>query len=208
MYTPEYFEQTNPETLHRFIAENSFAMLVGDVEGVPDVSHLPLLLEQRGDSAVLLGHFAKANDHWRHLQNKNVLAVFAGPHAYISPSWLKNENVVPTWNYLTVHVAGVLRLIEDAEQTLNVLRKTVAVYEADSASPWSMDELEPDFVSRLAGGVVAFEINVARMQGKWKLSQNHPQHRRDAIAFALRRKATDDAVSIAELMSPSAEDVT
>ena len=115
------------------------------------------------------------------------MVIFHGPHAYISPNWYADKNVVPTWNYVAVHVYGKLRIVTDRETTLRTLRDTVEKYEAHSASPWSIEEPDQRFVEGLLDSIVAFEIEISRMQGKWKLSQNHaPERRSRVIAMRFR----------------------
>lgn len=188
--------------MHSFMKAHSFAMLVGNANGQPEVSHLPLLLQVDEDTAKLLGHFARANDHHKHLHDQSVAAVFRGPHAYISPSWYEETNVVPTWNYLTVHAYGTLRIVEDPKAVLEILRKTVETYEADFEQPWSIDQPDELFIAQLATAVVAFEIEIQRLEGKWKLSQNHSAQRRQRVARELRKRGTENANAIADFMSP------
>jgi transcriptional regulator len=127
------------------------------------------------------------------------LAIFSGPHAYVSPTWYEADKVVPTWNYVAVHAYGRLELIEDADATEAVLRRTVETYEAALPVPWRLDE-PPEFVSRLAQQIVAFRIPIERIEGKWKLNQNHPPERRATVIAAFASRPDENSQEIARLM--------
>src|SRR5947209_12647305 len=130
MYIPSAFAQSDPATLHEFIERHSFALLCSmDENGVPFGSHLPLMLDPRAGH--LVGHMARANPQWRHADGKTVLVVFSGPHVYVSPSWYEAEQVVPTWNYVAVHVTGVLRAIHERDALLRIVQDAVVHYEGD-----------------------------------------------------------------------------
>ncbi|GAB5439920.1 MAG: FMN-binding negative transcriptional regulator [Fuerstiella sp.] len=164
-------------------------------------SRLPLLLnESDGPNGSLLGHFAKANPQWESAADQAVLACFDGPHAYISPTWYAEPNVVPTWNYLSVQAQGTLQLIEDAEAVLDLLHKTVAVYEADESQPWSVDSQPPEFIQQLADAVVAFRIPIEQLAGKEKLSQNQSVERQQRVIAGLRNRSRGHDPEVAQLM--------
>jgi transcriptional regulator len=200
MYVPPHFAESDPATLHDFIEGHSFGLLVSQAGGVPFASHLPFLLDRTaGPHGTLLGHMARANPHWRELAGQTALAVFAGPHAYVSPAWYGAENVVPTWNYVAVHAYGRATVIEDRPTLLDIVRRSVTYYEASLPRPWVLDESSP-FVGRLLGQIVGFRIEIERLEGKWKLNQNHPAERRRKVADALRERGGDDARAVAALM--------
>jgi transcriptional regulator len=201
LYIPTAFDQSDLATLHRFIEQHSFAVLCSTTaDGVPFASHLPLLLD-RGASppGVLVGHMARANPQWRHADGKTVLAVFHGPHAYVSPAWYEAEEVVPTWNYAVVHATGVLRAIHDRDALLKIVGDTVARYEAARPRPWQLGQ--PDaYLERMLRGIVGFRIEIATLEGKWKLSQNQPAERQEKVRRALREQGGEDADAVADLM--------
>ena len=213
MYVPPYFVQHDPWILQSFVRANSFAALVsaGD-DGAPVASHLPLLLdEERGAQGTLVGHLARANPQWRQLADQTVLAVFSGPHAYISPTWYAEElaadgtqHVVPTWNYTAVHVYGVCRLEHDINATLAILDRYVEFYERGAPAPWKF-AADTSFARRLAEQVVGFQIEITRWEGKWKLGQNHPPERRARTAAALASQDDADSQAIAALMRETLE---
>jgi transcriptional regulator len=201
MYVPKVFQQTDPAELHRFIERYGFAVLCSTGEdGVPFASHLPLLWDQRAASpGVLIGHMARANPQWRHADGKPVLAVFAGPHVYVSPSWYQAEDVVPTWNYVTVHVTGIFRAVHERDAMLEIVREMVEVYEGGKSEPWRIGPPN-DYLERMLRGIVGFRIEITGIEGKWKLSQNQPPERREKVLHALGEQDGEDAQAIARLM--------
>src|ERR1700751_5814241 len=130
MYVPAAFAVSDLAKLHAFIERNSFGLLVSEVDGRPFASHLPFLLERNaGSNGTLIGHMARANLQWKDAHGQNALAIFSGPHAYVSPTWYEAEQVVPTWNYVAVHAYGRVEIVEDADALLEIVRETVRVYE-------------------------------------------------------------------------------
>jgi transcriptional regulator len=205
MYIPDAFHETDPDQLCAFVARNSFGMLVSQVDGEPFVTHLPFLLQrQDGRLVALVGHVARANPQWQGLEGQPALAVFPGPHAYISPAWYEAENVVPTWNYVAVHVYGTVRLIESPEALTDLVQQFVTVYEANRPQPWQFNA-DSEFAQRLVRLIVGFRIEVSRIEGKWKLNQNHAPERRERVAQALFQSDDPNAKEIARLMQESLE---
>jgi transcriptional regulator len=201
MYIPTAFEEKDRGRLHDFIEAHSFGLLVSTHGGEPFATHLPFLLERAaGPHGTLVGHMARANPHWRDLDGQPVLAVFSGPHAYVSPTWYESENVVPTWNYVAVHAYGTCHLVDDAEALAGILAGTVATYERSMPNPWTLDA-GTDFFRKHVRAVVGFRIEVNRLEGKWKLNQNHPEERRQKVARALEKSADEAAKEIARLIA-------
>jgi transcriptional regulator len=201
MYVPASFRETDLDVLHAFVEQHSFAILVSDAGGEPFGTHLPFLLDrQRGPHGTLVGHMARANPHWQTAAGKRALAIFHGPHAYISPAWYESENVVPTWNYVAVHAYGTLQAIDDRERLLEVLRQTVDRYESSRPVPWRLESQKDEFLARMLDAIVGFEIPIDRFEGKWKLNQNHPAERRGQVIRALESSSSPDAAAIARLM--------
>lgn len=200
MYIPRSFAVTDPATLHDFIERHSFGLLVSTVGGEPFATHLPFLLDRTaGPHGTLVGHVAQSNPHWRDLAGQTALAVFAGPHAYVSPTWYQAAEVVPTWNYTAVHAYGRATLVEDSMDLLDILQRSVAVYERSMPRPWALTE-PPAFLDKMLAQIVGFRIAIERLEGKFKLSQNHPADRRDKVARALRERGGDDALGVAAMM--------
>jgi len=204
VYVPKHFEVTDTAWCHALMGAQSFALMItADDTGAPFATHLPILVdERRGPLGTLRGHVARANPHWRHLAaGRPTLVVFSGAHAYVSPSWYATHPAVPTWNYVAVHASGTGALVEDAEQVRTLLADLVHVYEAPGPEAWSFEALPADYVAGMQRGIVAFEIPIARLEGKAKLSQN-----RDAVDRGRTREAlaaSDDPVAraVAALMA-------
>jgi transcriptional regulator len=203
MYLPSLYEVTDPAVIDSFIRAYAFAILVSsDAEGTPTATHLPLELavNEAGElgGRYLYGHVARPNPQWRTLRpEQTVLAIFHGPHAYVSPRWYDHPNV-PTWNYLTVHAYGKLRLIEDGEELFELLRRLVNRYEANS--DYRLETQPPHVIQQLKG-VVGLEIKVERVEAKFKLSQNRNPADYANIIAQLRQR--DEALShgVAEAMA-------
>ncbi len=179
MYVPKHFAVTQRDALDRVIRENPFGLLVGALDGAPFATHLPFLLD--GDR--LLAHVARGNPHWQAIDGTTeMLAVFSGPHAYISPRWYADGPAVPTWNYVAVHIYGAPRLIADATSVRALLDSLVGEYEAGA---WALDGQDAGFVSRMIRGIVVFELPITRIEGKFKLSQNRPAEDRRRVTAEL-----------------------
>ncbi|MEI8381724.1 MAG: FMN-binding negative transcriptional regulator [Planctomycetota bacterium] len=201
MYIPPSFLETDVEKLHDFMEQHSFATLISTQADEPFASHLPLLINRdSGPCGSLIGHMARANSQWQSAAGQQILAIFHGPHAYISPGWMETQNVVPTWNYVAVHAYGVLRLIEDHDQLRQIVTRTVDHYESSRERPWSLESPDTSFIEKLLGAIVGFEIVVDQLEGKWKLNQNHPVERREQIIQGLRDTGMTDELQIADLM--------
>jgi transcriptional regulator len=200
MYVPSWFERTDPAELFAFMEAHSFALLVSTHEGLPFATHLPLLLDRTaGPHGTLVGHVARANPQWRDLDGHPALAIFGGPHAYISPAWYESEGVVPTWNYVAVHATGTARVVDDPEEVTKIVAALVTIYEGNRPAPWRFDPAA-EYVRKLVKGIVGFRIEIERLEGKWKLNQNHPPGRRAKVITALESSTSADDLEIARLM--------
>lgn len=186
LYLPETFAERDLATLHAFIERYGFATLLTPDALDPPVTHLPLLLDRtRGPQGVLLGHMARANPHWQAIAAQpQVLALFHGPHAYVSPSWYQSHPSVPTWNYAVVHVRGRARLLHDPQQLEPLVRTLVERHEQSRPHPWTM-ALPAEFQAQMLAAIVGFEIEIAHLEGKLKLSQNRPAKDRQNVLDAL-----------------------
>jgi transcriptional regulator len=200
MYIPAHFSETDVTTLQDFIDAHPFGLLVSYLGGAPFVTHLPFLLDRgAGPNGALLGHVARPNPHWRNLVGQPVLCVFNGPHAYVSPTWYEVDKVVPTWNYVAVHVYGRVTLIEELQEVVDLVARLTEYMEQAMPKPWTFDEADPH-TSKMAAGIVGFRIEIDRIEGKWKLNQNHPPERRRKVIAALRERGGEDAAEIADLI--------
>jgi len=200
MYMPTAFDEPDLTKLHDFIEQNSFGLLVSQIEGLPFATHLPFLLERTtGPHGTLVGHMARANPQWRETGGQTALAIFSGPHAYISPTWYEAEQVVPTWNYIAVHAYGRVQIVEDEGALLDIVERSVRVYEQAMPRPWSFDP-SSTFVKRMVTQIVGFRIEVQKIEGKWKLNQNHPVERRQKVVRALQQQGGENAQAVATVM--------
>ena len=199
MYVPAAFAQTDTAKLHEFMRHHSFAILTTHGEDGLVASHLPVLLDaDTGRYGHLLGHMARANPQWKSVLGE-ALVVFSGPHTYVSPAWYEEGGTVPTWNYVAVHAYGTFQIVEDRHGLLEILRLSVTTYEAPRSEPWAFDESAPH-VEGLLKAIVGFRIEISRLEGKWKLSQNHPERRRRKVIRALEAQSDADSQAIAALM--------
>jgi transcriptional regulator len=197
MYIPKQFRLTDEQTAHDIISENGFATLVSQGDGLPIATHLPLQLNE--EKTCLYGHFARPNPQWKGIESQTVLAIFHGPHCYISPSWYETDQAVPTWNYVTVHVYGKMELIHDDEKNMKSLDELVAKYEA-ADSPYSLNNADAGYLAGLSKGIQAFKLHITKIEAKTKLSQNHPAERRERVIRKLEQIPRDDERAIAEWM--------
>lgn len=200
MYVPSAFGVAKLGLLHDFIERHSFGILVTPENGTAVASHLPFLLDrQAAPNGTLVSHIARANPQWRQGDVAEALVIFPGPHAYISPTWYEADKVVPTWNYIAVHAYGRLTWIEEAEPLRTILEATVATYERSQPVPWKF-EASDEFYGKLMKQIVGFQIEIARLEGKWKLNQNHPSERREKVVRSLRALKSENANAIADAM--------
>lgn len=183
MYIPEHFAETDLPTLHEFMRQHSFASLVTQHDGAPFASHLPLLLDSSiGTHGALLGHMARNNAQWQHFAaGAEILLMFQGPHAYVSPTWYEpNPLAVPTWNFTVVHAYGKARILSEAE-LVETLHQLVDENEKAFPQPWQL-QISQAMRERALEAIVGFEIRLNRIEGKFKLSQNRSvQDRRNII---------------------------
>jgi transcriptional regulator len=199
MYIPDLYKNENQEEIHHFINENGFALLINQVEGKPWATHIPLVLERNSHGKeVLVGHLSVENPQAKSLQNGDeVLAVFLGPHAYISSSWYDHENV-PTWNYIAVHIYGKIAIL-NYEQAVHSLKKLVDKYEVTSEKPIRVEELSKKTM-RQALGITAFEIEISTVEAKKKLSQNRDEKNHQNIVRELEKRGDYQSIEIANQM--------
>lgn len=179
MYCPNPFDERRPELLQAHIDAHPLATLVRLAPDGLSADHVPLLLRREGpDHGTMVGHVARANPLWQQAAGSEVLLVFGGAQGYVSPNWYATKQetgkVVPTWNYAVVHVWGRLRAVEDADWLRQLLTELTDRHERPQPRPWQLDDAPADYTGRLLGAIVGIEIPIARLQGKWKLSQNQP----------------------------------
>ena len=200
MFIPKLFKQENETEIKDFINKNSFAILTSQVNNRPWATHIPLYLEINKESKeVLTGHIARANQQWRNFEEqKEVMAIFSGPHAYISSSWYDHANV-PTWNYTAVHVYGKIKIIE-GNDLLNHLKKLVDKYEQHSTNPVSVETMPADLLNKEISGIIGFEIEITEIQAVNKLSQNRNEYNHQNIVTELEKSDDVNAIALAGCM--------
>jgi transcriptional regulator len=197
MYAPAHFREERADVLRDAVRNIAFATLVTGGEGAVEANHIPLLLN--GDT--LSGHFARANPVWKTLApGANALAIFMGPHFYTSPNWYPSKaqtgKGVPTWNYIAVQVRGTLTLHDDVEWLRAHVGALAHEHEHFRPQPWTVEEAPADYIQGLLKAIVGFELSIAGIEGKWKLSQNQPTGDVEGIKDALIREGRDDLAGL------------
>jgi len=206
MYVPAHFAEDRPEVLHGLMRARPLAALIAIGPGGIVANHVPLQLELGPlGLGVLRGHLARANPMWQEYdRSQDVLALFQGSDSYISPSWYptKQEHgkVVPTWNYCTVHAHGPMRVHEDAPWLRALVGSLTDWQEAGLPHPWAVQDAPEDYVRSLLAQIVGIEIEIRRLTGKWKLSQNQPARNRAGVVQALAARESADAQAMAQLI--------
>jgi transcriptional regulator len=196
MYIPKVHRNTDDAEIKAFIQRHGFAILINQTNGKLWGTHIPL---QLADGNKLHGHISKGNPQWKNFANgEEVLAIFSGPHAYISSSWYDHENV-PTWNYIAVHVYGTIRVIE-GEELYASLKHLVDKYEQHSEHPVSMEKMDPEYVQKHLNALVGFEISITQIEAAYKLSQNRDRKNHVAIVEQLEKRNDPESCLVAEAM--------
>jgi len=193
VYIPEHFGNEDRATALAFMRANPFAILISNTDQGPFATHVPVMIRESADHLTIRGHVAKANPHWRHLQNDpTCLMIFHGPHAYISPSNYDTHENVPTWNYGAVHIYGTATTYAEPEQLLNMLHDLIPTFEAAYEQQWA--SLSEAYQQRMLTHIVGFEITITKLEAKFKLSQNRSRNEQQHIIDSLSG-ASDTAVS-------------
>jgi transcriptional regulator len=201
MYMPTSFRETRSDMLHALMHAYPFATVVNQGEGGLDANHLPL--ELVGEKT-LHGHVARGNELSR-ADGAEVLVIFRGPEGYVSPNWYPSKHEtgreVPTWNYAVVHVHGRLRVVEDADWLRQLLERLTDRHETNQPKPWHVSDAPEDHTQKLLRAIVGLEIIIDRIEGKFKLSQNHPVANRTGVIAGLRQRDARGDAALADLMS-------
>lgn len=198
MHIPAHFRAEELAPLQQLMRDYSFATLVSTGEDLlPVATPLPFVVDVApGHYGTLRAHMALGNPQWRTFrEDREVLVIFQGPHAYITPSWYEQPLSVPTWNYATVHAYGRPRILKDASVLYKHLSSLVQVHEAQFATPWPFEQLPEPYVEKMMRGVVGFEIEITRLEGKFKMSQNRQPNERARVAEELHK--SPDPASVA-----------
>ena len=201
VYLPPAFTETRPAVLLEHVERHSFGLLVSHGPAGITASHIPFLVERAETEVHLLGHLARPNPQVDDLgRDGDVLAIFSGPHAYISPSWYAPGPSVPTWNYVDVHAYGTVRPVEDPAWLRGLLCRLSDRHEAGNPTPWRLDALPETYLEGMLQGIVGLDITVTRLEGKFKLSQNRRPPDRPRVIAALESQADENSVGVARLM--------
>ena len=197
MYIPDIYKNENPEEITKFIHKNGFAILVNQTNSKLWATHIPLMLKKDNHGKTILeGHISKENPQGESFKiNTDILAIFSGPHSYISSSWYDHENV-PTWNYTAVHVYGRVKVL-NLEESINSLKELVDKYEANSENPVRIEDLSKQTMSQ-AKGIIAFQIEIDAIEAVKKMSQNRDSKNYENIIIELEKteKVNDKQVAI------------
>ena len=201
MYLPPHFREDDPAPMVAFMRANAFATLVSVVDGAPFATHLPLIVEEHGDQIMLTGHLAKPNAQWQGFGGAESLAIFSGPHAYISPALYEKVESVPTWNYIAVHAYGtptLYRYTDAPARVQEMLETMIRAFDANYLAQWAT--LSDKFRVGMMMGIVAFEMVVTRLEGKYKLSQNRSEVDQSTVAAHLQHSPDSAEAAIGAAM--------
>lgn len=205
MYSPKHFQEHDEDNLIELIAQYPFASLITYAGSDIKVDHLPFYLEKKDNKKTLFSHIAKANPLWKSLKNgSEALIIFSGPNCYISPNYYptKQENgrVVPTWNYVAVHVKGSIRFIHEDKSKLSLVSNLTNLHEAEQKAPWSVNDAPSSYIDKMLSAIVGIEIEVTSMLGKRKVSQNQSESNQQGVIKGLLSETDPHSHKMAELV--------
>jgi len=208
MYLPKHFEEARVEVLHDLIRAFPLGALVTLTANGLTANHIPFEIDpEPAPFGTLRGHVARANPIWREAAvDRDALVIFQGPDLYISPSWYETKaetgKVVPTWNYVVVHAHGVPRFIDDRAWLRAFVTRLTERHEAGRQTPWKVTDAPAEYIDAQLGAIIGLEIPIARLVGKWKVSQNRPPRDRAGVIDGLTREAGRAAPEMAKLIQP------
>jgi transcriptional regulator len=207
MYSPSHFQETRPEVMHELMRAHALACIVVTTPDGLAADHVPLHFRADGsEHGSLVGYVARANPLWRNADGAQVLVIFQGDDAYISPNWYPSKavdgKVVPTWNYAVVHAHGMLRAVHDAAWILDLLKTLTNAHEQSQSHPWKVEDAPAGYTEKLLAGIVGIQIDIQSLSGKWKMSQNRPASERAGVADGLNAVGSDTANAVAQLIRP------
>ena len=202
MYIPPLNRVEDRAAINRFLHAHAFATVITNAADKLEASHLPVLFDENAN--MLRSHMARANQQWKHLAAANeVLCIFHGPHAYISPSWYVEQHTVPTWNYAVVHVYGKPALVDDAELK-QIVFDTTAKFESTMATPWKIPLSEQEIAGMLKA-IAGFKIEITRVEAKFKLGQNRSREDQEKMLHNLEAAADHDSRALAQFIQMQRE---
>jgi transcriptional regulator len=207
MYLPKDFKEERVPVMHEAMRQARLGTLITLGQDGMEASHIPMLVDpEPAPFGTLRGHIARANPQWRRATaGVQALAIFLGPDAYITPAWYETKRqtgkVVPTWNYVAVHAYGPLEFYEDADRLLALVTKLTETHEAGRAQPWAVSDAPEDFIAGMLRAIVGFELPIARLDGKWKMSQNRPAADRAGAVAGLTAEGGPKQAAVAEIVA-------
>ncbi len=207
MYQPAAFAEERVEVLHALIRAHPFATLITCAAGVPEANHLPLLIDpQPTPHGTLRGHVARANPLWQEKHaGREALVIFQGPQTYVTPSWYATKRetgkVVPTWNYAVVHAHGPLIIHDDPAWLRNLVSRLTVQQEAPLLQPWGIADAPPAYIEQMLKAIVGIEIPIARLEGKWKVSQNRSATDREGVVVGLQARGDAQSLDMADMVA-------
>ena len=204
MYIPNSNLMTSRTEAVEFMRRFSFATIVTAKNSMPIATHLPFLVTIKDDNIILTSHFAKANEHWKYIEDTQTLVIFTEPHAYISPKHYEKELNVPTWNYISVHAYGQVKIITEEQKVFEILERTIDNYETSYKQQWN--SLPEEYKLRMSKAIVVFEIVVKDLQAKKKLSQNKTENEQRKIIDSFSKSDETNEQLIAEYMKKNREE--
>ncbi len=210
MYLPAHFREDRVPVLMKAIRQIAFGTLVTSDDGGLEANHFPILIDDApAPFGTLHGHMARANAQWQRVKpGTQALAIFLGPHCYVSPSLYPSREeagkVVPTWNYLSVHATGEISVYDDPSQLKDHVAELIETNEGPRAKPWSLDEAPPDYSEKMLRGIVGFEITLTHLEGKWKMSQNRLAQDIEGVRTGLRNEGGSGQAAVADVMDDMA----
>jgi len=211
MYVPASFKETDVAALHQAIQHAKLGTLVTLGSTGLVASHVPMLVEpDPAPFGTLIGHIARANPQWRETATETAaLAIFLGPDAYVSPAWYatkrKTGKVVPTWNYVAVHAYGPVKFYDDADRLLRLVTRLTDAHETGRRDRWRVTDAPAEYTRGMLKAIVGFELPIARLEGKWKMSQNRPAEDVPGIVEGLSREG-DTAAEVARTVAERNKD--
>lgn len=205
MFSPNQFKQVDSAILRQAICENPLGSLITSSDSGMEADHIPFVLQQSDAGDRLIGHIAKANELWKKVADgAEVLVLFHGPNCYVSPSYYPSKKAhgraVPTWNYVVVHAAGVIRFSHDIKWNQQALAKLTNAHESSKKAPWSLEDAPADYLARMLKGIVGIEIKINKLTGSWKLSQNQPLENQEGVIAGLESEEHFAADQVAGLV--------
>jgi transcriptional regulator len=207
MYVPKHFEETNAAVLHALIKSHPLGAWVTQTASGLLANHIPFLLDaERGPHGTLVGHVARVNDVWQEFSaTLESVVIFQGVESYITPSWYPSKHAhgkaVPTWNYAVVHAYGLPRAVDDRDWLLKHISQLTDAQEASNALPWKVTDAPREYVERMLDAIVGIEIPIARIVGKWKVSQNRPESDRLGVIAGLMARGDARSKEMASLVN-------